>query len=421
MSPQSHPDFDPDEPAPWEDERRIKLVPASEIKVKPVHWLWDNRIPLGELTLIAGREDLGKSTIAYTLAAWITTGNMKGRFDGEPRAVVVAATEDSWEHTIVPRLIAAGADLGLVFRIDVTEAGVDGYLTLPSDISELRHAVMSVGAVLVLLDPLMSRLSAKLDSHKDAEVRVALEPLTSFAKSVGISVLGIIHLNKGSSNDLLTAVMGSRAFTAVPRSVLGVVRSLEDEDVRLFGQAKNNLGPRDPRTYRYRIVGERVAQTADGDVWTGKVDWLGKSDHSVEDVMVAMSEGGMEVMAAAEEAAGWLADYLESVGGSKESKIVKDAGAKAGHTERTLSRAASKLRIRVESSGFPRRTIWTLPANLQVDGNGATSLESHTTGTTGATSSHTLSLDPTSPVLNGASHASHMSLQRNGATGGEQR
>lgn len=45
--------------------RLVKLVPASKIKVKPVHWLWDNRIPLGELTLLAGREGIAKSTIAF--------------------------------------------------------------------------------------------------------------------------------------------------------------------------------------------------------------------------------------------------------------------------------------------------------------------------------------------------------------------
>ena len=117
MSPEPREGFDLAEADPWETEapdepiRHIKLVPASTIKVKPVHWLWKDRIPLGELTLLAGREGIGKTTIAYTLAAWITTGTMKGRFMGSPRSVLVAATEDSWEHTIVPRLMAAGADL----------------------------------------------------------------------------------------------------------------------------------------------------------------------------------------------------------------------------------------------------------------------------------------------------------------------
>ena len=126
----------------------------------------------------------------------------------------------------MPRLMAAGADLNQVFRIDVvTEDGFDGLLTLPSDISALFDAVASSAAALLLLDPLMSRLSAHLDSHKDAEVRIALEPLTAFAKHTGISVLGIIHVNKSGSGDALNSIMGSRAFGSVARAVLMAVRT----------------------------------------------------------------------------------------------------------------------------------------------------------------------------------------------------
>ena len=61
-------------------------------------------------------------------------------YRGEPRQVIVAATEDSWEHTIVPRLMAAGADLDKVLRIDVTTAdGVETSLVLPRDMTGLEN------------------------------------------------------------------------------------------------------------------------------------------------------------------------------------------------------------------------------------------------------------------------------------------
>jgi predicted ATP-dependent serine protease len=175
--------------------------------------------------------------------------------------------------------MAAGADLDRVFRIDVvTEEGFDGLLTLPSDISSLFDVVTESDAALVLLDPLMSRLSAQLDSHKDAEVRIALEPLTAFAKRAGISVLGIIHVNKSGSGDALNSIMGSRAFGSVARAVLMAVRNPED-GACTFGLAKNNLGSKDDLpAYRYRIVGEKVADTDEGAVWTGKVDWQGDAE-----------------------------------------------------------------------------------------------------------------------------------------------
>jgi hypothetical protein len=98
--------------------QRVLLTPASEIKARRVWWLWDARLAIGTLALLAGREGLGKSILAYTLAAMITRGELPGEHFGASRAVLVAATEDSWSQTIVPRLIAAGADLALVFKIE---------------------------------------------------------------------------------------------------------------------------------------------------------------------------------------------------------------------------------------------------------------------------------------------------------------
>jgi hypothetical protein len=55
------PEHDPVEPEPERDQRRIVLTAASKIKPQRVQWLWDARIPLGTLALLAGREGLGKS------------------------------------------------------------------------------------------------------------------------------------------------------------------------------------------------------------------------------------------------------------------------------------------------------------------------------------------------------------------------
>jgi hypothetical protein len=162
--------------------RSVSLTPASSIRIKPVHWLWADRIALGTLALLGGREGIGKSTVAYQLAADITRGRLPGCYAQRPRSVIVAATEDSWEHTIVPRLMAARADLDRVYRVDVvTYAGLETGLSLPRDMLGLEDAVREVDAALILLDPLMSRLDAKLDTHKDAEVRLALEPLVRTA------------------------------------------------------------------------------------------------------------------------------------------------------------------------------------------------------------------------------------------------
>ena len=116
--------------------RSVRLTRASTIVMRPVKWLWTNLLALGVFALLGGREGIGKSICAYTLAADLTRGRVPGACFGIPRDVIVAATEDSREHTIVPRLVAAGADLDRVHLVDVVTADdVDAALSLPRDLA----------------------------------------------------------------------------------------------------------------------------------------------------------------------------------------------------------------------------------------------------------------------------------------------
>jgi len=348
-------------PEPVAERRTVTLTQASLVKVQPVRWLLENRIALGILALLAGREGIGKSLVAYTYAAQITTGTMPGEYAGKPRAVIVAATEDSWSHTIVPRLMAAGADLDRVYRADVTTSeGVNTGLVLPRDLTALETEVTASGAAMVLLDPLMSRLDAGLDTHRDSEVRLALEPLVALADRTGAAVLGIIHVNKSSSTDALTTVMGSRAFAAVARSVLFVMVDPDDDDVRLLGQPKNNLGITDAATLTFTIASQKVADTPEGPVWTGKVVWGEGRWQTIRDTLESAQQTS-EDRSAVTEAAGWLHDYLTEQGGSAESAAVKSAGRAAGHSEDAVKRARNRIKVSSVAEGFPRTTRWALP------------------------------------------------------------
>jgi hypothetical protein len=140
-----------------------------------------------------------------------------------PKSVLVAAAEDSWSQTIVPRLIAAGADLDRVFRVEITADAVHSELIRPRDLacrpppptqrtrSRVRKVAHEVDAVLLILDPLISRLDPKLDSHKDADVRMALEPLVAMADLINISVLGTkLSVGKSARPRLFFGVPNSR-------------------------------------------------------------------------------------------------------------------------------------------------------------------------------------------------------------------
>lgn len=232
---------------------------ADSIKIKVPHWLWDRRIPVGAVTLLAGREGLGKSSIALMLAGKLTRGNLDGRLNGVAKGVGIVATEDDWATTIAPRLVATGADLSRVHQIEAvnkTDRHIET-VTLPDHIDGLGEVCLRQDIGLIIIDPVMSVLPSNIDTHKDREVRRALDPLVRFSAKSGVSVIGLIHVNKSNGVDPLNAIMGSRAFAAVSRSVLYCSVDPDNETEFLLGHVKSNLGPKQP-TLAYRLVEVKV-------------------------------------------------------------------------------------------------------------------------------------------------------------------
>lgn len=339
--------------------RKIVLTPASDIAIRPVTWLWKDRLAEGTLALLAGREGQGKSTVAAWLIASVTRGTLPGVHNGSPKSVFISATEDSWESTIVPRLHAANADLTRVFRIEVVSSrGTYGDLSMPADIPMLTELARERDVVLLVLDPMMSRIDSSLDTHRDAEVRLALEPLAGFAHETEVTVMGLAHFNKSTNADPLNAVMASKAFTAVARSVHTVIRDSDDESCRYFGTAKNNLGRDDLPMLAFSIEGVAIP-IADQEIWTSKIVWGEEVHESVRDAMARANDPTDR--GAVQEASDWLEDYLLVEGGKVASADIKKAGRAAGHSESAVKRAKLKLGLIVNSRGFPRETIWQLP------------------------------------------------------------
>jgi hypothetical protein len=109
------------------------------------------------MVVAGGREGTGKSQFTLWVAAQVTRGRLPGVLYGKPRHVIIVATEDSWQHTIVPRLIAAGADLSMVARADMVSETADNVtISLPSDISLLEQTITKYEMALVILDPVLA-------------------------------------------------------------------------------------------------------------------------------------------------------------------------------------------------------------------------------------------------------------------------
>lgn len=351
-------------------ERQVVLTRASEIELRRVRWLWADRIPLGALSLLAGREGLGKSLAYCKLVADLTRGMVDGEIRGRPSTVLICATEDDWSYTIAPRLIVAGANLDLVYRVEVKiregdEVRPDALL-LPKDLQELRRAHGEINPSLLVLDPLISRLDSELDTHRDNEVRQALEPLVTILAELGMSGYGVIHHNKSKTSDPLDAVMGSRAFAAVARSVQTVIRDPDSDDRkgRIFGTVKNNLGQDIGLPLKKFEIDGVALDTPEGETRVGRLRWTEDVEGSIGELMRRASEdeaAAEETRHRTEDAKAWLEDFFDECVGreARRPDVIKAAHA-AGHAERTIERARAKLKIARSYSGFPRVAIWRL-------------------------------------------------------------
>jgi hypothetical protein len=340
--------------------RRVRLTPASAIVMRPVRWLWEDRIPAGAITLIPGREGIGKSLALAWLAARLTRGQLPGQHHGQPRPVIYAATEDSWAHTIGPRLYAAGADLDMVYRADVDQGdGRIGQLSLPVDCVELAAEITRRGVALLAADPLLSLIGSHIDSHRDRELRTALEPLAALADATGCAVAGLAHFNKSASDDALNLITGSRAFSAVARAVIAIARDpAADDGTCIMSQAKNNLGRLDLPSLSY-VVRTADVPTPEGPASVGVLELTGETTRHVTDILAEHTDDPDE-RAERDEAAGWLISYLTTQGGEASSSDVLKAAQADGFAKRTMQRARRRAGVSSRAEGFPRRTIWRL-------------------------------------------------------------
>jgi putative DNA primase/helicase len=345
----------------------VELVNAANVKPEPVSWLWNGWLARGKLHILAGRPGCGKTTLALALAA---TATIAGRWPDGTRClhagdVVIWSGEDDPADTLVPRLLASGADLRLVHFVgDVT--GADGARPFDParDMPRLMAELERIKPAMMVVDPIVSAVAA--DSHKNGEVRRALQPLVDLAARVGCALVGISHLSKGTTGrDPSERVTGSIAFSALARVVLLAAKRENPEPgeaPRLLVRSKSNIGD-DSGGVGYDL--EQV-EAAPG-VFASRVLWAGAIDGNARELL-AQAEAAPDAGdpdGALGDAVAFLRALL-SDGPLTANEIKRDADS-AGYSWRTIHRAADRLSVekRKEGGTFGGRGAvwrWYLPS-----------------------------------------------------------
>lgn len=334
-------------------------VKASQVEEQPVEWVWRSRIPAGTLSLLTGKPNNGKTSIAVDLMARISAGlPLPGeRSAGDPREVAIMSTEE-FDRVLRLRFRAARADLDHVTFLRSTLSDGRGF-DLRSGAEYLGRRIRAERLRLVVLDTISAMLPPGVDSHRDAAVREALRPLVLELDGTDCAVLGIRHLRKGATSDARDAGLGSVAFGAQARSewLAGSHRGR-----RVLVSVKSNYCAR-PAGFFFETVGETV-----GDAEWSRVRWDEQTELSADE-LTGDADDPTSLRAEVAEA---LLEHLRD-GPKHAGETIDYLCREFGVSKTTVHRAKRELGVETvgpERRGMKSPYIWKLP-----DSEGSSGLE----------------------------------------------
>lgn len=303
---------------------------ASALPPAPgVDWIVENVIAAGKLHIGAGEGGIGKTSFYIDVAAKLTNGipALPGGVARPPMNVLLACLEDGLRDTVVPRLLAAGADLDRVVLLDADEFG----LKLPSGLERLSRQVEDAQAGFVLLDPLTALADDGLSISKAEDVRKMLQPLGLLGERAGTTTIVIHHLNKGDEQSARHRVSGSSAVVDVARLVHLVGPHPDDPEERVVAVIKTNLGASKP-ALRFALADDPTSGAA-------KVVHLGPCALLGDDLV---RRGAPAEPGAVDEAESFMRRVLNEAGGRLETIVLLAKADEAGISAGAISRARKR-------------------------------------------------------------------------------
>lgn len=341
----------------------VNLIVAKGLKPEPIRWIFPGYLARGKFHVIAGAPGTGKTTIAVNFAGCVTSGvPFPSGWRPTIGNVLIWSGEDDPADTLVPRLIAAGADLARVHFVgDTREDGQRRPFDPARDVDLLAEAAAGIDNVcLLIVDPVVSAVSG--DSHKNAEVRRGLAPLVDLAVRLDAALLGITHYSKGTGGrDPLERVTGSIAFGALARVVLGTVR-MEAEDGQsqkmMMARAKSNIGP-DGGGFTYAF--EQIDLAGFPGVSASRIVWGAAVEGTARELLAEPEMDDRREAPARDEAEEWLREMLEA--GPVRTEEIKAEAKAAGLTWSTIRRAKDTISAKAVRQGYGEDGgwFWRLP------------------------------------------------------------
>lgn len=329
---------------------------ASCIKPEVLNWLWPNRVPFSKMTLFVGHPGIGKGMATMEIAARATTatGWVDCKNTNEPMEVLIISSEDAGGDTLVPRLMAANADLTKIqiFKTAKTKDGEKAF-SMDTDLPALRKTLEDNPAIkLVIVDPVMNHLG-RLKGNSEQELRSALTPLGLLATKFGLAVILVTHFNKSFNAEAIQRAGGAMGMVGAVR-VAWTFTEDADTGTRQMLPLKANVS-KNTGGLEYDIESTEVE--IDGQMVSVGHMVFGKAAHTSIDSVLKNGSGTPTKLALT---VSWLSERLSDGEAAFMSQIIAEGNVK-GHEDQIIKNAYKKLGGKSIPAPEENEILWQLP------------------------------------------------------------
>lgn len=221
---------------------KVTVINGASLRPKPMKWMWPNRVPAGAITWGVGKPGNAKSLWATDLAARVSSGRDfpdGAKNSNGPRKVLMYAGEDDLERTVIPRLMAAGANIANMDFLDNTSFEVYDKeynrvdrreIDLSQDVPTLSHVIHHYPDIaLLVLDPTTGVYGSRNTNH-DKDMRPVMNELKDMCEKRGLTIVGITHTNKRGEAAAIDQIQGASSIAGAARAAWLFTRDPESDD-----------------------------------------------------------------------------------------------------------------------------------------------------------------------------------------------
>jgi len=340
---------------------------------------WGHRLPKGEMVIVQGMPDVGKSTVARDLLARATTGRrMPGAKGVQKKRLacrnVLWITSEESEQSIRKRFECAGGDNS---RLTIIRD-----FSGKTDFDKLADYCRKKKVRYIVVDPIENIFNAADELASTFKVRKVLQPFFTLIQDIGATMLMMRHLNQKTDLSAMFRGVGSVGIDAFARIAFLLGRNPEEPDEEtsfVVTTYKYNIGTK-PASFTYRTVG------AEGNERIGVIEWGQENEDIKKDHVLAFDIGSPKSAvnegrsSKVDEGIRLLVEELSS--GERPTKEIEQLATERGMSKRTLEAARKTLRVSSRRiGGRDGHFVLSLPGSTPTEPNSATTVNEATPST----------------------------------------